>query len=465
MCSSIVGLPLNPRERMAPDWIVIGLREANVIEKVVPGYKSAVPAERIFRPRVLGIVLAGGRGTRLYPLTRDRAKPAVPFGGKYRIIDFVLSNFVNSDIHSIYVLTQFRSQSLLQHLSEGWQFSGMLKDYFIVSVPAQMRSEKESWYLGTADAIFQNISLIEQWSPNLVAIFGGDHIYRMNVASMIDFHLAKHAELTVAAIPVRREQARQFGVIEANEDGRIMAFHEKKPNAPTMPEDSNRVYASMGNYIFSTGRLLELLRFDANDPGSQHDFGKNILPRLAGKTPIYAYNFENNRIPGEGEDAVPYWRDVGTIEAFYEANMDLNHAKPELNLYNREWPVRSTSYPDPPAKFVFDEENRRGLAIDSVVSGGCIVSGGVVRKSVLGRGVHVHTGALVEQCVIMDNCDIARRAKLRRAILDKNVRIPEDATVGYDLAADRARGWHVTDSGIVVIGRAQRSTAAASVSA
>jgi glucose-1-phosphate adenylyltransferase len=430
--------------------------------EVVRRYESAVSAQSVLPPRVLGIVLAGGKGTRLYPLTRERAKPAVPFGGKYRIIDFVLSNFVNSGIHSIYVLTQFRSQSLLQHLSEGWQFSGMLNDYFIINVPAQMRSKSESWYRGTADAIFQNIILIEQWDPHLVAIFGGDHIYRMNVASMIDFHLAKHAELTVAAIPVPREQAREFGVIEANEDGRIMAFHEKKPNAPTMPGDSKRVYASMGNYIFSTGPLLELLRSDANDPTSKHDFGKNILPRLAGNAAIYAYNFETNRIPGEAEDSVPYWRDVGTIEAFYEANMDLNHVQPELNLYNREWPVRSASYPDPPAKFVFDDDNRRGMAIDSIVSGGCIVSGGVVRKSVLGRGVHVHSGALIERCVIMDNCDIGCRAKLRRAILDKNVRIPEDATVGYDLAADRARGWHVTGSGIVVIEKEHRSAFVAS---
>ena len=232
----------------------------------------------------------------------------------------------------------------------------------------------------------------------------------------------------------------------------LWGFHEKNPNAPTMPTDPGRVYASMGDYIFSTRSLLYLLKGDANTPGSHHDFGKDILPKLAGNAPIYAYNFETNRIPGEPEDSIPYWRDVGTIDAFYEANMDLNHVKPELNLYNREWPVRSTSYPDPPAKFVFDEDNSRGLAIDSIVSGGCIVSGGVVRKSVLGRGIHVHTGALVEGCVLMDNCHIGRRAKLRRAILDKNVRIPVDATVGYDLDADRARGWHVTDSGIVVIG-------------
>ena len=407
--------------------------------------------------KVLGIVLAGGKGTRLYPLTRERAKPAVPFGGKYRIIDFVLSNFVNSGIHSIYVLTQFLSQSLLQHLSEGWQVSGLLKSHFIINVPAQMRSENESWYRGTADAIYQNMNLIEQSDPHLVAIFGADHIYRMNVAAMIDFHRAKRADVTVAAIPVARSHAHEFGVIEVDEEGRIVAFHEKNPNAPTMPGDPHRVYASMGNYIFSTPTLLELLTADAKTPGSHHDFGKDILPRLAGKAPMYAYNFESNRIPGEVEDSVPYWRDVGTLEAYYEANMDLNNVKPDLNLYNREWPVRSTSYPDPPAKFVFEEEGRRGEALDSIVSGGCILSGGLVRKSILGRGVHVHAGAEVEGCVIMDNCDIGRRAKLRRAILDKNIGIPEDTTIGYDLEADRGRGWHVTESGIVVIGRGYSS--------
>lgn len=432
---------------------------ANIIAE-----RESIPAvQRTIHPRVLGIVLAGGKGTRLFPLTRERAKPAVPFGGRYRIIDFVLSNFVNSGIHSIYVLTQFRSQSLLQHLSEGWQVGGLLKSYFIINVPAQMRSENESWYLGTADAIFQNMNLIEQSDPHVVAIFGGDHIYRMNVASMIDFHLAKQAEVTVAAIPVSREYAADFGVIEVDSEGRIIAFHEKNRNAPTMPGDSSRVYASMGNYIFSTRTLVDLLNADAKAPGSHHDFGMDILPKLAGNAPIYAYNFETNRIPGEPEDALPYWRDVGTIEAFYEANMDLNQVKPDLNLYNREWPVHSTSYSDPPAKFVFDEDNRRGQAIDSIVSGGCIVSGGVVRKSVLGRSVHVHTCALIEGCVIMDNCDIGRHAKLRRAILDKNVRIPQDVSVGYDLDADRARGWHVTDSGIVVIGREHSSVPVAAM--
>jgi len=402
--------------------------------------------------RVLGIVLAGGKGTRLYPLTRERAKPAVPFGGKYRIIDFVLSNFINSGINSIYVLTQFRSQSLLQHMSEVWQFSGLLKSHFIIPVPAQMRSEDETWYQGTADAISQNINLVQQSNPHVVAILGADHIYRMNIASMIEFHMSKHAEVTVAANPVPQKQAAQFGVIEANEDGRIMAFHEKNANAPTIPGDPSQVYASMGNYIFSKRTLVDLLEADAKDPASHHDFGKDILPKLAGNAPIYAYNFQTNRIPGEPEDSIPYWRDVGNIDAYYEANMDLRSVKPELNLYNRQWPLRSASYPDPPAKFTFDEAHRRGEAIDSIVSAGCILSGGVVRNSILSRGVRVHTSALVEGCVIMDNCDIGRHTKVRRAILDKNVRVPEGAQIGYDLDADRARGGHVTDSGIVVIG-------------
>lgn len=406
------------------------------------------------RIRVLGIVLAGGKGTRLYPLTKERAKPAVPFGGKYRIIDFVLSNFINSGIYSIYVLTQFRSQSLLQHLAEGWQFGSLLKSQFIIPVPAQMRSPGETWYQGTADAIYQNINLVEQSDPHVVAIFGGDHIYRMNVMSMIDFHAHRSADVTVAAIPVEKKHAHEFGVIEASDDGHILAFHEKNPDAPTMPGDNQRVYASMGNYVFSTRTLLRLLHDDAAEPNSSHDFGRDILPRLAGKSEIFAYDFQANRIPGENNDNIPYWRDVGTIDAYYEANMDLRAVKPALNLYNREWPLRSTSYPDPPAKFTFDEENRRGQAIDSIVSGGCILSGGMVKNSVLGRGVRVHSGAGVENCVILDNCDIGRRARLRRTILDKNVRIPEDAEIGFDFDRDR-RHHHVTESGIVVIGGAR----------
>src|SRR5689334_952363 len=387
----------------ASDTIVTVLASASLLERIMtPEPESAFPLGGNLHIRVLGIVLAGGKGTRLFPLTRERAKPAVPFGGKYRIIDFVLSNLINSGINSIYVLTQFRSQSLLQHLSEGWQFGGLLKSHFIIPVPAQMRSEDETWYQGTADAIYQNINLVEQAAPDVVAIFGGDHIYRMNISSMIEFHAAKGADVTVAAIPAEKKLAAEFGVIEADESGRILAFHEKDPDAPTMPGDSERVYASMGNYIFSTKALLELLFEDAKDPDSHHDFGKDILPKLAGKAPIYAYNFQQNYIPGEPRDVAPYWRDVGTIDAYFQANMDLRAVRPALNLYNRQWPLRSASYPDPPAKFTFDEENRRGQAIDSIVSGGCILSGGVVRNSVLGRGVRVHAGAQVECCVILD---------------------------------------------------------------
>jgi glucose-1-phosphate adenylyltransferase len=406
------------------------------------------------RIRVLGIVLAGGKGTRLYPLTKERAKPAVPFGGKYRIIDFVLSNFINSGIYSTYVLTQFRSQSLLQHLSEGWQFGGLLKSQFVIPVPAQMRSPGETWYQGTADAIYQNINLVEQSDPHVVAIFGGDHIYRMNVMNMIEYHVQRSAEVTVAAIPVDKKHAAEFGVIEVSEDGHILAFHEKRSDAPTIPGDNERVLASMGNYVFSTRTLLRLLHDDAAEPNSSHDFGRDILPKLAGNSEMYAYDFQTNRIPGEPAEQEPYWRDVGTIDAYYEANMDLRAVHPALNLYNREWPLRSTSYADPPAKFAFDEDKRRGQAIDSIVSGGCILSGGMVKNSVLGRGVKVHSGASLEGCVVLDNCDIGRRAKLRRVILDKNVRIPEDAMIGYDLERDRQH-HHVTESGIVVIGGAR----------
>ncbi len=401
--------------------------------------------------RVLGIVLAGGKGTRLYPLTKERAKPAVPFGGKYRIVDFVLSNFINSGIHSIYVLTQFRSQSLLQHLSEGWQIGGILKNQFIIPVPAQMRSQDETWYQGTSDAIYQNINLIEQAAPHTVAIFGADHIYRMNIAHMIAEHQQTGAACSVAAIPVPKRHASEFGVIETAPDNRILAFHEKNPDSPTIPGDSDRVFASMGNYLFATGTLLKALHEDAADENSTHDFGRDILPKLvASRHAIYAYDYQTNKIPGEPEEMEPYWRDVGTIEAYWEANMDMRSVRPALNLYNRQWPLRTNSYPDPPAKFTFDDENRRGEAIDSIVSGGCILSGGRVRNSVLGRGVRVHAGASIEDSVILDNCDIGRRSKIRRAILDKNVRVPPDSTIGYDTQQDE-RLYHVTETGIVVV--------------
>ncbi len=402
--------------------------------------------------RVLAFVLAGGKGTRLYPLTKERAKPAVPFGGRYRIIDFVLSNLINSGIYSVYVLIQFKSQSLLQHLRDGWELGGLLRSHFIIPVPAQMRTSDETWYRGTADAIYQNINLLEQSHPDLVVIFGADHIYRMDIRQMIEFHERKKSEITVAAIPVERSLAREFGVIETDADYRIVKFHEKNPDAPPMPGNPDKVFASMGNYVFSAQRLLEELKADAADEDSTHDFGRDILPRLAGKAPMFAYDFQTNHIPGDPPEQLPYWRDVGTIDAYYDASMDLRSVKPSLNLYNRAWPLRTASYMDAPAKFTFNEEKRRGEAIDSIVSGGCILAGGRVVGSVLGRGVRVDAGAVVEDSIVFDNCEIQAGARVRRAILDKNVVVREGETIGFDIERDRHRpGFHVTESGIVVV--------------
>lgn len=384
------------------------------------------------------------------PLTQERAKPAVPFGGKYRIIDFVLSNLINSGIYSIYVLVQFKSQSLLRHLRDGWQFGGLLKDQFIVPVPAQMRSPDETWYAGTADAIFQNLNLIDDLAEHLVAIFGADHIYRMNVRDMVDFHERMHADVSIAAIPVSAHLAAEFGVLEAEADGAILGFHEKTAQAPTIPGEPHSVYASMGNYIFSARTLLQELQADALRSDSRHDFGHDILPSLLGRAAMYAYDYQANGIPGESADVPPYWRDVGTLEAYYEAHMDLCGLMPSLNLYNRRWPIRTASYPDPSAKFSFDEEGCPAQAIGSIISGGCVLSGGIVRGSVLGRGVQLRSGAVVENSIIFDNCIIGRQCQIRRAILDENVTLKDGASIGYDLERDRA-SHHVTETGIVVV--------------
>ncbi len=400
--------------------------------------------------RVLAMVLAGGKGTRLYPLTKDRAKPAVPFGGRYRIVDFVLSNLVNSGVYSTYVLTQFKSQSLLQHLRDTWQFGSLLPYQFIVPVPAQMLSPDETWYQGTADAIFQNIDLIRRAEPDLVLVFSADHVYRMNIREMIEFHNEKKADATVAAIPMAKDLASEFGVIESDENGRIACFHEKRTGAPTIPGDPEHIFASMGNYVFTSEVLLRELCADAANGDSSHDFGRDILPSLIHRANVFAYDFRDNHIPGDPPSVLPYWRDVGTVDAFYEANMDLRAITPALNLYNAQWALGPIREMHPPAKFIFDEDGRRGHAINSIISSGCILSGGLVRDSVLGRAVCVHSGAFVESSVIFDNCDIGRHAKVRRAILDKNARVPEGATIGYDLEKDRLM-HHVTESGIVVV--------------
>jgi glucose-1-phosphate adenylyltransferase len=400
--------------------------------------------------RVVAFVLAGGRGNRLLPLTQARAKPAVPFGGKYRIIDFALSNLINSGIYSIYVLIQYMSHSLLRHLRDGWQFGGLLKNQFIIPVPAQVRSHDETGYKGTADAIFQNLNLIDDLDEHLIAIFGADHIYRMDISQMIEFHHRMHADVTIAAIPVSARFATEFGVIEAGEDGAVHGFHEKSVHAPGISGRPDTVYASMGNYIFSARALLEALKVDAGRSESKHDFGHDILPSLLGKASIFAYDYQRNAIPGEALATPVYWRDVGTLEAYFDAQMDLCGLVPSLNLYNQHWPIHTASYPDPSAKFTFDEEGNPGVAVGSIVSGGCILAGGTVRSSVLGRNTFVKGEAVVEESVILDNCVIGRRCRIRRAIVDENVTIPDGECIGYDLEHDRKQ-YHVTDSGIVIV--------------
>jgi glucose-1-phosphate adenylyltransferase len=399
--------------------------------------------------RALAIVLAGGKGTRLAPLTSERAKPAVSFAGKYRIVDFVLSNLVNSGMTSIYVLVQFKSQSLLLHMKDGWQFSTVLGSQFIIPVPAQMRSPGESWYRGTADAIYQNLNLIEQSKPDVVAVFGADHVYRMNVLEMIEFHRQVTADVTVATIPVDRAYSAEFGVVESMADGHIVRFIEKDPDAPSIPGEPETVLASMGNYVFSTEALVRMVKEDAADKLSGHDFGKDILPQRVGTERIYAYDFQTNRIPGEPTGGGNYWRDVGTVDAYFEANMEIRATNSPLNLYNRRWPLRTASYPDPPVRFDKDPDGNEGQAHRSLISGGCIIAG-QVQESVLGRNVVVHGGAVVDESVILDNCEIGPGARVRRTILDKNARVPAGEHIGFDPDRDRQR-YSVSDRGIVVV--------------
>jgi glucose-1-phosphate adenylyltransferase len=406
---------------------------------------------------ILGIVLAGGKGERLYPLTTDRAKPAVPFGGRYRIVDFVLSNFVNSGILSVYVFTQFKAQSLLQHLDKGWRTSDLLGDHFITPVPAQMRMGKD-WYQGTADSVYQNLYLIERHRPRLVAIFGADHIYRMNIRQMIDEHQKKGADVTVAALPVPIEEGTKFGVVAVDPDWRIIGFDEKPSVPESIPGEPDAALVSMGNYLFNAETVIQALTEDAKDESSDHDFGHNILPSLINKKRVYAYDFRKNRVPSTQKGEEPsYWRDLGTIEAYYEANMDLCSVDPSFNLYNRSWPLRTTDFGDPPAKFVFDWDERRGMALDSIVAQGTIISGSMVKNCVVGRNVRIHSYSQIEDSVIMDWVEIGRGCKIRRAIIDKSNIIPPDSEIGYNAEQD-CRRYFVSESGIVVVGRGERRT-------
>jgi glucose-1-phosphate adenylyltransferase len=399
------------------------------------------------------MVLAGGAGKRLWPLTADRAKPAVPFGGIYRLVDFVLSNLVNADYLRIVVLTQYKSHSLDRHISLTWRMSSLLGNY-VTPVPAQQRLGPR-WFAGSADAIYQSLNLVYDEQPAYVVVFGADHVYRMDPRQMVEQHIASGAGVTVAGVRVPRDQASAFGVIETHDGRTIDAFLEKPEDPPGLPDDPTMSYASMGNYVFSTDVLLDAVRRDAYDEGSVHDMGGNVIPALVADQAAQVYDFADNDVPGATDRDRGYWRDVGTIDQFYDAHLDLVSVLPVFNLYNRAWPILTGLPPLPPAKFVHDEPGRTGHAIESLVSPGCIVSGGEVRQSVLSPGVHVHSRAVVEGAVLLNGVDVGRGAHLRRVIVDKGVVIPPGTRIGVDHDEDRARGFHVSDSGIVVLGKGQ----------
>jgi glucose-1-phosphate adenylyltransferase len=402
-------------------------------------------------PNVLGMIMAGGEGSRLHPLTNERAKPSVYFGGKYRIIDFVLNNFINSGIFKIKVLTQFKSDSLIKHLTAGWNLNRMLGQY-IDPVPAQMRTGG-NWYMGTADAVFQNFNLISDENPDYVAVFGADHIYKLDISQMLDFHRHAGAVATVAAIPKPIEEASQFGIIEIDNSGRMIGFEEKPTNPKSIPGNPKMCLISMGNYIFNKRFLIRELFNDAKLSGSSHDFGKDVIPKIYPDYPIYVYDFTNNHIQGELPHQNRYWKDVGTLEAYFEANMTLREVVPEINLYNDAWPIRTAPGQSPPAKFVFSgepPEKRKGEALDSIVSGGCIISGGSVIRSVLSRGIRVHSLATVEDSIIFPDVEIGEKAHIRRTIIDRGVKINPNDKIGFDLELDKKR-FTVSESGIVVI--------------
>jgi glucose-1-phosphate adenylyltransferase len=399
---------------------------------------------------VFGIVLAGGEGKRLAPLTADRAKPAVPFGGNYRLIDFALSNLVNAGFRKIVVLTQYKSHSLDRHVSTTWRLSPLLGNY-VTPVPAQMRRGPH-WFAGSADAIYQNFNLLYDERPDYVAVFGADHIYRMDPRQMVDQHIEGGAAVTVAALRAPLAEADQFGVVETAADGRtIAAFREKPTDAVGLADAPDQVFASMGNYVFTTDALMEAVSSDARDATSKHDMGGNIVPMLVERGEAQVYDFSRNEVPGASERERGYWRDVGTLDAFYDAHMDLISVEPEFNLYNQEWPILTWPDPLPPAKFVFDDDDgRRGQALDSMVCAGVVISGGTVRRSVLSPGAHIHSYAEVADSVLMQGVDVGQRAVVRRAIVDKGVRIAPGAQIGVDPAADRER-FTVSAGGVVVI--------------
>ncbi|HPD14582.1 MAG TPA: glucose-1-phosphate adenylyltransferase [Planctomycetota bacterium] len=403
------------------------------------------------RLKVIAMILAGGQGERLYPLTRDRAKPAVPFGGTYRIIDFTLSNCINSGIRRVFVLTQYKSSSLDYHIHFAWNILSHELGEFIRCIPPQQRMST-SWYLGTADAIYQNIYTLEQERPHLTFILSGDHVYKMNYRAMLDAHLEKSADLTIACIPVPKEEAKRLGVAVVDRESRIIDFKEKAEDPPTLPGSPNLCLASMGVYLFNTPVLVREIIADAKRD-SQHDFGKNIIPHMIKTHAVYAHDFKD-----ENKKPQKYWRDIGTRDAYWEANLDLVEVDPLFNLYDDDWPIRTAPLQVPPAKTVFNEDGpqgRRGMVINSLISPGCIVSGGYVERSILSPSVRVEEGARVTESIIMDDCTIGRGCTIHRAIIDKGVHIPDGTVIGLDRAADAA-AYTVTTKGIVVVPRGKQ---------
>ncbi len=397
---------------------------------------------------VLAMLLVGGKGERLYPLTLERAKPAVPFGGIYRLIDFTLSNSVNSGLRRIFILTQYKSDSLNRHVRNGWSIFPQEFGEFIELIPAQQRVSKD-WYLGTSDAIYQNLHLLDYGGTTRVVILSGDHVYKMDYAKMLDFHEDKGADMTVAALEIPLEEGHRFGILQVDENERITGFQEKPSDPAPLPGRKDLCFGSMGIYIFNKDVLVEVL---ADSPEKRHlyDFGKDVIPTMLDSYKVYAYNFID-----ENKKTAKYWKDVGTIEAYYEANMDLVAVSPVFNLYDPDWPVRTFHPQHPPAKFVFAQEykgGRLGVALDSIVSGGCIISGGKAKRSVLSLRVRINSFALVEDSILFDGVDVGRHCRIRNAIIDKYVRVPARTEIGYDLDKDRER-FTVTDSGIVVIAK------------
>lgn len=393
----------------------------------------------------LALVLAGGRGSRLKALTDWRAKPGVPFGGKFRIIDFPLSNCINSGIRRIAVLTQYKSHSLILHIQKGWGFLRGEFGEFIELLPAQQRLDDVSWYAGTADAVYQNLDIIRHHDPEYILILAGDHIYKMDYGPMIAEHVAKQADMTVGCIEVPLETAKSFGVMSVDQEGRVVEFNEKPANPKPIPGQNDVALASMGIYVFNAKFLYEQLIADADAYQSSRDFGKDIIPTIITKNRVYAYPFRDTR-----KNQQAYWRDVGTVDAFWAANIDLVSVTPELNLYDDEWPIWTYQEQLPPAKFVFDNDKRRGMAVDSMVSGGCVISGAKVVRSLLFSNVKIHSYSLLEDSVILPNSDIGERCKIRKAVIDKGCQIPENTKIGYDLEED-AKRFYVTEDGVVLI--------------